>query len=171
MTSTLEWIKARRSIRKFTAEPVSDEHLDMLLQAAMAAPTACNRKPWEYVVVSEQETLARLKQVLRLGRYDAPAAIVVCGNLLRTLPPPTHTFWIQDCSAAMQNILLEATGLGLGAVWVGIHPVGLFKRGVAKVLDLPKNVQPLGLVHVGYPAEERPARTQYDTERIHWQGW
>lgn len=171
MTNTLAWIKARRSIRKFTQEPVSDEELDLLLQAAMAAPTACNRRPWEFVVVTEQGTLTKLKQVLRLGRYDAPAAIVVCGNLLRTLPPPTHTFWIQDCSAAMQNILLEATGLGLGAVWVGIHPVGLFKRGVAKVLGLPKNVQPLGLVHVGHPAEKRPARSQYDAERIHWQGW
>ena len=171
MSQTLDLIMKRRSIRKFSSEPVAQEQLDELLQAAMAAPSASNRRPWEFVVVTDAEVLARLRRALVLGPYKAPAAIVVCGNLLRTLPPPAQKFWIQDCSAAMQNILLAATGLGLGTVWIGVHPVGPFKRAVAKALGLPRHVQPLGLVHIGHPRESKESRTQYDPNRVHWQAW
>ncbi|HHX65629.1 MAG TPA: nitroreductase family protein, partial [Chloroflexi bacterium] len=160
---------ARRSIRKFTDEPVSEEDIDCLLKAAMAAPSASNRRPWEFVVVSDPRILARLRSRLVFGRYYAPLAIVVCGNMRRAYPVPARDFWVQDCSAAMENILLTATALGLGSVWVGVHPVGLFRRGVSRALGLPRHVLPLGVAYIGHPAESKVPRTQYDERRVHRQ--
>ena len=135
----------------------------------MAAPSASNRKPWEFVVVTDEDTLRALRNRLPLGRHRAPAAIVVCGNMRRTYPPPGQDFWVQDCSAAAQNILLAATGMDLGAVWVGIHPIGLLRLGVSRALGLPRHIKPLGLIYLGHPAESKPPRTQFDVGRVHWQ--
>lgn len=164
-------ILARRSIRRFEEQPVAAELIDELLRAAMAAPSASNRKPWEFVVVTEADRLAALRRTLVFGRYEAPVAIVVCGNMRRTYPPPVRDFYIQDCSAAIQNILLAAHGLGLGAVWIGVQPVAPFVRGVSRALRLPRHVRPVGLVYLGHPAEAKSPRTQYDPARIHWQCW
>ncbi len=169
MSDILAHIFARRSIRRYTAEPVSPEALGALLQAAMAAPSASNRKPWEFVVVTEAEQLAALRGKLVFGRYSAPAAIVVCGNMRIAYPGVGRDFWIEDCSAAMQNILLAATGLGLGSVWVGVYPIKPMITAVARVLNLPEHVLPLGVAWVGHPAEAKPPRTQYDERRVHWQ--
>lgn len=171
MGEIMEHLLGRRSIRRFQERPVETERLIELLRAAMAAPSASNRKPWEFMVVTDGEMLASLRRVLVFGRYIAPAAIVVCGNLRRTYPPPARDFYVEDCSAAIQNILLAAHGLGLGAVWIGVHPVPPFVKGVSRALDLPRHVRPVGLVYVGYPAETKPPRTQYDEARVHWQRW
>jgi nitroreductase len=165
----LEHILARRSIRRYTDEPVAREDVRRLLEAAMAAPSASNRKPWEFVVVDEPEALARLRRGLILGRYNAPLAIAVCGNMRRAYPPPVQDFWIEDCSAAAQNILLAATGLGLGGVWIGVHPVGPLIAHVRRVLRLPGHVRPLGVLYIGHPAERKAPRTQYDERRVRWQ--
>jgi len=169
LAEILEHILARRSIRKFKPDPVPKELITQLLKAAMAAPSATNRQPWEFVVITEPKRLAALRQRLPFGRYTAPLAVVVCGNMRRALPGPGRGFWIQDCSAAAENLLLAASGLHLGAVWVGVHPIGLFARAVAKVAELPKHVKPLGVLYIGYPAEEKAPRTQYDEGKIHWQ--
>ncbi len=169
MSDIIAAIKARRSIRKFTAEPVAEETITLLLEAAMAAPSASNRRPWEFVVVSDGEVLADLRRHLVFGRYQAPLAIVVCGNLRLAYPGPGRDFWIEDCSAAMQNLLLAASGLGLGAVWVGVHPIKPFVAAVARAVNLPDHVLPLGVAYVGHPAESKPPRTQYDPQRVHWQ--
>jgi nitroreductase len=169
MSDILQHILARRSIRKFTAEAVSDEDILRLLQAAMAAPSASNRKPWEFVVVTDPEVRQKLRNVLVLGRYAAPLGIAVCGNLRRAYPWPVQDFWIEDCSAAMQNILLTATGLGLGCVWIGVHPVKPLELAVRSVLALPKHVVPLGVTWIGHPAETKPPRTQYDEQAVFWQ--
>jgi nitroreductase len=166
---TIDLILRRRSIRKYSAEPVSHEDLTQLLRAAMAAPSASNRRPWEFVVVTERERLQRLRQGLVLGHYDAPAAIIVCGNKRRALPLVAQGFWIQDCSAAAQNILLAATGRGLGAVWIGVYPIAPFVHHVARSVGLPRYVTPLGVIYVGHPAEHKEPRTQYDQSRVHWQ--
>jgi nitroreductase len=166
---TLETIFRRRSIRKFTDQPVEPEVLDILLQAAMAAPTAMNCKPWEFVVVTEPEKLAQFRKRLIFGNRNAPAAIVVCGNPSLSTNPAARLFWIQDCSAATENILIAAVSLGLGTVWVGVHPVAEFVRIVREITGLPKNVTPLGLLYIGHPAEEKPARSQYEGKRVHWQ--
>jgi len=167
MNTTLNTIFRRRSIRKYTHQPVEPEKLESLLQAAMAAPSAMNCKPWEFVVVTDPEKLAQFRKRLIFGNRNAPVAIVVCGNPSLSANPAARLFWVQDCSLAGENILIAAASLGLGTVWVGVHPVGGFIRIVREITGLPKHVTPLGLIYVGYPAEEKPARTQYDEKRIH----
>lgn len=167
MPEALDFIFKRRSIRKYTDQPVEPEKLDLLLQAAMAAPSAMNCKPWEFVVVTDPGRLTQFRKRLVFGDRNAPAAIVVCGNPRLSVNPAARLFWVQDCSAATENLLVAAAGLGLGTVWVGVHPVAEFVRVVRQIAGLPKHVTPLGLVYVGYPAEEKPARTQYDAGRVH----
>jgi len=169
MSDILEVIKRRRSIRKYTAEPVSKEQIQALLEAAMAAPSASNRRPWEFVVITDEKRLEALRARLPFGRYNAPLAIIVCADMRRAYPGPGRDFWIADCSAAMENILLAATGMGLGSVWVGVYPIGLLIRAVASLLNLPEQVVPLGVAYIGHPAETKPPRTQYDASRVHWQ--
>ena len=167
----LETIFQRRSIRRYTDQPVSKEILDALLHAGMSAPSAMNCKPWEFIVVTDVKKLALFRKRLIFGNRNAPAAIVVCGNPFLSKNPAAHLFWVEDCSAAAQNILIAATGLGLGSVWVGIHPVREFIQVLRSVLDIPRHVKPLGLLYIGYPAEQKPARTQYNEARVHWQGY
>jgi nitroreductase len=169
MGSILEHIEARRSIRRYTGEPVSAEDLRSLVRAGMAAPSANNRRPWEFVVVTEPASLDALRRRLPFGRFDAPAAIVVCGDMLRALPPPARGFWVVDCSAATQNILLAAAGLGLGTVWIGVYPLRPLMALVAGALKLPRRIRPLSVVWVGHPAESKPALDRYDEKRVHWE--
>lgn len=171
MVEILEYIERRRSIRRFSEDPVSREALELLLRAGMAAPSATNRRPWQFVVVTEPERLETLRNRLPLGRFNAPAAIVVCGDMKRALPPPVQGFWVVDCSAATQNILLAAAGIGLGAVWIGVYPLKPMMALVARAIDLPRAVRPLAVVWVGHPAEERPALNRYDPDRVHWDGY
>lgn len=165
----IDAIFARRSIRRYTDQPVEPEKLLCLLQAAMAAPSACNSNPWEFVVVTEPEPLQNLRSRLYSGKYNAPAAIVVCGNEKIANNTAARFFWQQDCSAAVENILLAAVGLGLGAVWIGCYPLPTVMKPVSEALSLPEHVIPLCVVYVGYPAEEKRPRTRYDEHRVHWQ--
>jgi nitroreductase len=167
MNPTLDIIFRRRSIRKYTDRPVKPEKLDLLLQAGMAAPSAMNCKPWEFVVVTEAERLAQFRTRLLFGDRNAPAAIVVCGHPALSANPTARLFWVQDCSAAAENILIAATGLGLGTVWIGVHPVAQFVKTVRQIVGLPRGVTPLCIVYVGYAVEQKPARTQYDPARVH----
>jgi len=166
---TLETIFQRRSIRKYTDQPVEPEKLDFLLKAAMAAPSAMNCKPWEFIVVTDPELLAQFRRHLIFGDRNAPVAIVVCGNPALSINPAARMFWVQDCSAATENILIAAVGLGLGTVWIGVHPVPMFVNTVRKIMSIPKRVTPLGIVYVGYPESAKAARTQYDEKRVHKQ--
>ncbi|MGA2489301.1 MAG: nitroreductase family protein [Anaerolineales bacterium] len=169
MNLTIETIFRRRSIRKYTEQPVEPEKLDLLLKAAMAAPSAMNCKPWEFIVVTDPEKLAQFRSRLIFGNRNAPAAIVVCGNPGLSTNPAARLFWVQDCSAATENILIAAVGLGLATVWIGIHPVKNFVKIVREIVSIPKYVTPLCIVYVGYPADEKPARSQYDGNRVYWQ--
>jgi nitroreductase len=164
----IETIYARRSIRKYQDKPVEKEKLELLLKAAMAAPSANNRKPWEFVVVTDPEVMAKVRSALMFGKYNAPAAIAVCGNTSLFKNPISTQFWVQDCSAATENILLAAVTLGLGTVWLGVHPIRNFSKRISKVLRLPVHIKPLNVIYVGYPAEEKPPRTQFYPVRIHW---
>ena len=167
MNPTLDTIFHRRSIRKYTVQPVEPEKLDLLLQAGMAAPSAMNCKPWEFVVVTDPERLAGFRRRLLFGDRNAPAAIVVCGHPALSANPAARLFWVQDCTAAAENILIAATGLGLGTVWIGVHPVAEFVHVVRQIVGLPRGVTPLCILYVGYAGEEKPARTQYDAARVH----
>jgi nitroreductase len=159
----IDWIKARRSIRKYGPEPVSNEQIRTMLEAAMAAPSASNIKPWEFVVVRDAPLRQELAQVHPWSGMaaDAPVVFVICGR------PSDSDHWVEDCSAATQNLLLAATALGLGGVWVGVYPRNQREDHVLKVLRLPKTWRPLCLVPVGHPAETKAPRTQYDPQRVH----
>ena len=165
----LDIIFKRRSIRCYTEQPVSRDLLEKLLQAAMAAPNACNSQPWEFVVITERARLDQLRDKLRFARYNAPAAIVVCGNLGIAHSTVARDYWVQDCSAAMENMLIAAAGLGLGTVWIGLYPLPSAMKPVRQVLGIPDDVMPLGMAYVGYPAEEKRSRTQYDAYRVYWE--
>ena len=158
----------RRSVRKFTDEPVSGEDIEELLIAAMSGPSACNRCPWEFFVITDKEKLEELKGASRFTKMSAPLAIVVCGNLNRALPVKMSEYWIQDCSSATENILLRVTDLGLGGVWCGIHPQKKAVETTQKILDLKERWIPLNIIWIGHPAEAPEPRTQYDEKRIHY---
>ena len=158
----------RRSVRKFTAEKVSKEHIDELLHAAMSGPSACNMKPWEFYVITNENILEELKSSSKFTKITAPLAIVVCGNLSNALPLHFSEYWIQDCSAATENILLRVTDLGLGAVWCGVHPQKKAVATVSKLLNLDKKQIPLNIIFIGHPADEPKARDQYDENKVHY---
>lgn len=167
MEDTLTIIKKRRSIRSFTDQPVEEEKLTQLLEAAMSAPSGMNAQPWEFVVITEKEVMDKFRLGLVFAKMNAPAAICVLGSSRMQKNRSGDKFWVQDCSAATENILLAATALGLGSVWVGIHPVTMFQRQVANILNLPEGVTPFNLIYIGYPAETKEARTQYEEKRVH----
>ena len=169
MGNTLDMIFKRRSVRIFTKKKVKKETLTQLLQAAMAAPSASNGRPWEFIAITDENTIDALRSKLQYGKYNAPAAIVVLGNLEIAAKESSHRFWVQDCSAATENILLAAAGMDLGTVWIGSYPKDSVMDLLRETLDIPDNVFPLSLIFVGYPAEEVVPRTQYEEERVHWE--
>ena len=161
-------IFSRRSIRKFKATPITKEVIETLLKVAMAAPSATNAQPWEFVVIDDPDILAKLRTGLIFGKMISPVVISVLGSERLQKNISGSKFWVQDCSAATENILLAATALGLGSVWVGVHPITLFTRHVRNVLNLPKGVTPLNLIYLGYPDEFKEPQTKYDEKRVHW---
>lgn len=158
----------RRSVRKFTEEPISKECIDELLHAAMSGPSACNMKPWEFYVVTNESKLKELQSASKFTKISAKLAIVVCGNLSKALPMQLAEYWIQDCSAATENILLRITDLGLGAVWCGIYPQKRAEEKVRKLLGINTKQIPLNIIFIGHPAEEPTARDQYDETKVHY---
>lgn len=156
----------RRSIRVYVEDKaVEQEKIIMLLKAAMAAPSACNWQPWEFIIVNEKDGLHRLKDCIGSGNgrnYNAPAAFVICGN---TSYIPWKDTGAIDCSAAIENILLAATALGLGAVWIGDFD----GDAIRSLLGIPVHVAVISVVFFGYPAEIKPPRTQYTEEAVYWQ--
>lgn len=156
----------RRSIRKFTAEPVSAADVDALVHAAMAAPSACNSQPWEIYVVTKPALLEKFRTATPHTNMNAPLAFVICGNKNRYIEN-APMFWVQDTSAATENLLLRVTDLGLGAVWCGIQPNPDKMAVVSDILQLPADHEPLNIIWVGHPAEERSARDWYNEDYVH----
>lgn len=163
----LKALQKRRSVRRFTEEAVSKEDIDTLMHAAMSGPSACNARPWEFYVVESETTLQNLHKATKYTNMNAPLAIVVCGNLSRALPAPLTDFWVQDCSAATENILLAATDIGLGAVWCGIYPNDKAVANVKIALGLPEEHIPLNIILVGHPDQFPEPRDQYDEKCVH----
>jgi len=163
---------ARRSIRRYTEEPVTEEQITTLLEAAMAAPSAGGRYPWHFVVVTDDAVKKALSEVHEYAKMllHAPLCIVVCGEPALSIPG-REFYWQQDTAAATENILLAATALGLGAVWCGVYPMESRVEGASLALCLPKGIVPFSYVAIGHPAEEREPRTQYDAGRVHRDRW
>ena len=166
----LEAIFARRSIRKYTSEPVTDEDIKKLLKAAMAAPSGGNRKPWHFITIKDRETLNKLAEKHPYGKMlnEAKFCIAVCGD--PSLTPLPRNFIPQDCSAATMNILHAAVALGLGAVWIGLALDEHYDMA-RDLLGIPENIVPHNLIAIGHPAEHKEPRTQYDETRIHTEKW
>ena len=166
----LRAICTRRSIRKYLNKPVPKDVLQQVLRAAMYAPSACNQQTWQFVVIEDRQLL---REVPKINSYaamatEAPVAILVCGDSsLETVPG----YWVIDCSAAVQNLLLAAHALGLGAVWTGVYPQQERVEGFRRLLGLPKNVTPHSLVPLGYPAEQPSHEERCRLDRIHHNGW
>ena len=163
-----EVLQKRRSVRKFTREPVPEEAIHELLHAAMSGPSACNRMPWEFFVVTAPDILEKLRKASRFTNYQAPLAIIVAGNLSRALPMQLAEYWVQDCSAATENLLLRATDLGLGAVWCGIYPQKRAEQRLTDILGLTPKQIPLNIIFLGYPGEVPEPRDQYQERNVHW---
>ena len=169
-----ETIAARTSIRKFDpSKPVADADIEKILRAGMCAPSAMDRRPWEFVVVRDKAKLAALGSRLPYSRCEngAQAAIVVCGNLDNGLPGRGKEYWIHDCSAATMNILLAAKGLGLGAVWTGVYPGEDRVAVVREVLSIPEGYAPLNVIPLGYPAESPMPKDKLNVRKIHRDAW
>ena len=166
----MDSILSRRSVRKYTDEPVSEETVTGLLRAAMAAPSACNEQPWHFVVVRDRGTLehiASTQSTATMAR-EARLAIVVCGDLDLER---AAGYWVQDCAAAIENILIAANAEGLGSVWCGIYPVDHRVANFRSLLGLPDQVIPLGAIMLGYPAERLPPADRYRPDRVHQDRW
>jgi nitroreductase len=168
----LEFIFGRRSIRVFAPGEISDATVTQLLQAAMAAPSAVARDPWRFVVIRDRRTLAALAAALPNGGMLAAAAlgIVVCGDL-DAAHDRQPGYLLQDCSAAIENLLLGAHALGLGACWLGVYPREERIRKLREILSLPTPVIPVAGIALGHPAEQKEPRTRFNRDYVHWEKW
>ncbi|MFA5027942.1 MAG: nitroreductase family protein [Candidatus Methylomirabilota bacterium] len=167
---THQAILTRRSIRRYTKAPVAPELVTSLLRAGMQAPSACNQQPWQFVVITERttrEAIAAFHPYADMLR-TAPVVLLVCGDLGRE---HFRGYWVQDCSAATQNILLAAHAAGLGAVWVGLYPREDLVAETRRVLGLPDQIVPLALIPLGVPAEQAAPTDRFDPSRVHRERW
>jgi nitroreductase len=172
MNPKLDSLFSRRSVRRYTDQPVTAETVQDLLEAAMAAPSACAKDPWEFIVLQDAGLRAKVASFLPNGPMlaTAPMGFVVCGDLDRAHSGEL-SYLLQDCSAAIQNLLLAAHALGLGAVWLGVHPRQDRIDALRELFGLPQNILPVSGIAVGYPAEHPEARTRFVADRVHTNGW
>ena len=161
-------ILKRRSVRKFKKDAVEAELVDKLLEAADAAPSACNRRPVEFYVISGEEKCHEISHCGRFTRMESPLIILVVGNLRRALPLGMAEYWIQDAAAACENILIEATALGLGSCWCGVHPQKRVMAKVSEALGLDEKQIPFAMIKIGYPDEFHEPHSGYDKDRVHF---
>ena len=179
--SALDVIFSRKSVRTYTDQPVSEEQVETLLRAAMAAPTGMNIQPWRFVVVRDQAVKDALAGPRGGMIAQAPVVIVVCGETTMMRKPwgqpdaeaeeVANGNWVQDCSAATENLLLAAEALGLGAVWTAAYPYEDRLKPVCEALGLPANVAPLCVVPVGYPGGDDQPKDKWKPENIHYDKW
>ena len=159
-------IMTRTSIRQYTDQPVSKADIETLLRAGMAAPTAVNRQPWHFVAVTDKAKLKELSGGRGRMLEQCALAIVVCGNMDKALQGKGQGYWIQDCSAATENILLAAHALGLGAVWTGVYPMDERVAAVSKAVKLPETIIPLCVIVIGHPAESPTPKDKWKPENV-----
>jgi nitroreductase len=166
----LRFIFERRSIRAYTSEPVSDQVVRKLLEAAMAAPSAAGCDPWRFVVVKKREMLSTIAAALPYGKMLGSTAlgVVVCGDLEATHDQQL-SYLLQDCSAAIQNLLLCAHVLGLGACWLGVHPREQRVKNLQTILRLAEKVIPVACIAIGHPAETKEPRTRFSPEYVRYE--
>ncbi len=168
----LNVIKTRTSVRTFSkkvAEP--KRYVDELLKAAMSAPSAMNKQPWEFLVITDKEMKMTLAKEFKNASYieNASFAIIVCGNMKAAIEGEGREFWVQDCSAATENLLLAAHSLGLGAVWCGIYPDKDRTLKLQEFLALPEFIVPLNIIPIGFPEGEQKIKEKWNPKKVHWE--
>ncbi|MDP3063485.1 MAG: nitroreductase family protein [Chloroflexota bacterium] len=174
MNETIQSILGRRSIRRYKSTQVDKATIETILRAGMASPTASNRQPWELLVITSREGREKLARAHSYAQMllTAPVCIVVCGNRERFYPErEAEDFWVQDCSALTENMLVAAQSLGLGTCWCGVYPRRTRVEAVSKALGLPQGIVPLNLVALGYGDEDPPVKDKWRPDRIHWETW
>jgi len=166
----LEALKTRRSIRSYTNEPVTDEAVATLLQAAMMAPSAGNQQPWHFIVVRDEEKRKAIPSFHPYAKMapEAPVIIVVCGDPEGKKWPD---FWVQDCSAATQNLLLAARDLGLGSVWTGVYPDENRMQGARELFGIPSEIIPFAIIPIGWPQSGFKEMDRYNSSLVHQEAW
>jgi len=166
----IDCILTRRSIRQYSGEPVTGDQLHTILRAGFSAPTAMNTRPWHFVIVRDKTTLDAITNAHPYSKMLPPAGcgILVCGDAARN---PNESYLTEDCSAALENMLLAAHALGLGAVWLGVHPRQERVAALRQLLNIPDGILPVGLMAVGVPAETREAPDRFDGEMVHYEKW
>lgn len=160
----------RRSVRQFTEEKVTEQQIDKLLHYAMSGPSGLNRQPWEFYVIKNEEINNKIIDAGRFSKHHSPLKIIVAGNTHRALPLKMKQIWIQDCSAAIENILLGVTSLSLGACWEGVYPQEKFVLRIQSILNLPSHIIPLAVISIGHPKGEVIPRDQYNSRYVHFVG-
>lgn len=171
--AVLDAISSRTSIRAYRPQAVGADTVELLLRAAMAAPSARDRRPWAFIVVDDPTLLAQLADSLPYAQMAAraPMAVVVCGVLTDSQGATNAGWWVQDAAAASENLLLAAHAVGLGAVWTGVYSYEDRVRAVRNVLGLPRHVVPLNVIPVGYPAENPAPKQKWDPSKVRRNGW
>ncbi len=162
----------RRSIRNYLDQPIYDEDIELLLKAAMAGPSAAGKDPWRFIVIKQKSTLVKISEGLTNGKHiaDAPLGIVVCGDI-KVAHDNEESYMLQDCSAAIENLLLAANEIGLGAVWLGIHPREDRIKHIKKIFSLPDNIIPISCIAIGFPANKKEPRTRFRQNNVHYEKW
>lgn len=171
--STIEDIMTRTSVRSYSGKAVESEQLDTLLRAAMAAPTAGNKQPWRFVVIDNQDLLDSISSnfdSMKMAQ-NASVAVVMCGDVTATFEGEGQDYWIEDVSAASENLLLAAHAIGLGAVWCGIYPLTERVNKFSDMLNLPENIIPMACICIGYPSGETTPKDKWKPEYIHYNSW
>ena len=174
MNEVINAVMTRKSVRQFTDKEIEQEKIEIILKAAMSSPSAVNKQPWDFIVINQRDMLDMLGEAMPYAKmlHQANAAIIVCGNLSKTLEGFGQEFWIQDCSNASMNILLAAHALGLGAVWTAVYNDEDRIEKVRSMLDLPREIIPLNIIPIGYPKElNSKINERYKGENVHINKW
>ena len=168
MENVLDLIYSRQRVRDFADAPVSDDQIEAMLKAAMAAPSVQDRRPWHFLVVRKRETLDKLAKVHKYAYMleKAPLAVVVCGD-----QKISEKYWVEDGCVATQNLLLAAKALGLGGVWISLYPKKKYQKAVQELLDIPEHVGVLCILALGTPTKEKQQGAKFDSERVHQEEW
>lgn len=169
----LDVIFSRRSIRHFKRDAIPDEKIEVLLRSGMAAPSTVGNNDWAFIVIKDKNQMRRIMEI-KPGNADmleeSPVAVLICGDTDLAYSMPLD-YWVQDCSAAAENMLIAATAMGIGSVWLGIYPRKQRVEAIKEAFDLPENIIPLCAIALGIPAENKPKIDRYEASKVHFDRW